>query len=154
MALPLDGVAVQAQAQEVVRQAVLRQIALAGQLAQMLPLLLARDARIEHRHKHHQRGHLQAGRWAGVHFVVQLGAQHVVRRKQSEGAGGRLHAFYFAASEALAEQKLRWRISTNGADTFLLARFMCRQSANVGVLTPGTGPPYTLCIAITANFGR
>ena len=97
MALPLDGVAVQAQAQEVVRQAVLRQIALAGQLAQMLPLLLARDARIEHRHKHHQRGQLQAGRGAGVHFVVQLGAQHVVGWKQIGGWGLGLHVFYCAA---------------------------------------------------------
>ena len=79
---------------------------MAWQLAQMLPLLLARHPRVQHRHKHHQRGQLQARRWAGVHLVVQRSAQRVIGREQGKVFGVGLHPIDFAALLQEGNKKL------------------------------------------------
>ncbi len=83
MPLPLDGVARHPQSHEITGQCVHRQSLLAGQAAQVLPLNLARDALVEHRHIHNQRRQSHPRRRPGVHLVVQHGTQGVVHGKQA-----------------------------------------------------------------------
>ncbi len=85
VALPLEGVVGKAQALEIARQVFEREALLAGELAQVLPLHLARDALVEHRHVHDQGRHANAGRRASVDLVVQHAALCVIRGQNPQG---------------------------------------------------------------------
>ncbi len=89
--LPFDRVTLEAQTQEVAVQAVQRQFLLPGQAAQMVALLLARHARVEHGHINDEGWQPHAGRGPRMHFVVQLDTQGIVRRQKTgdKGSGRR-----------------------------------------------------------------
>ena len=87
VALPLEGVAGQAQAHKVALHVGQRQVGL--QAAQVFPFLLAADAVVEHAHQHDERRQADAGAGPRVHFVVHRGALRVVGRQQVHGVLGK-----------------------------------------------------------------
>ena len=79
MTLPLEGVAGQADAQEVALQVLQRQCVLPLQPAQVLAFGLARHAVVQYCHVDNQRGQANARGRAGIHLDVEFFAQGVVR---------------------------------------------------------------------------
>ena len=85
VALPLQAVDAERQAQEVALQVVWLQGCLSRQAAQMLELRIARHGMVEHGHVGHQGGQCDQCRRPGMHLVVQDPAQRIVGRQDGGG---------------------------------------------------------------------
>ena len=86
--LPFQRVPAKAQTHEVALQLRQRQVFLTGQAAQVLTLLLAAHAFVEHRHEDDEHRQPDARGGPGVHLVVQLFAQGIVGRQDVRDTGG------------------------------------------------------------------